>query len=109
MRGGKKAIWRDEDLAETFLNEVKKFVTENNKNPFFIFYALHQPHVPRVPNPKFVGASKLGPRGDVIVEMDWCVGELIHHLEKQNLLENTEFLLLSLGLHISNPKHLQQL
>ena len=89
MRGGKKAIWRDEDLAETFLNKVKKFVTENNKNPFFIFYALHQPHVPRVPNPKFVGASKLGPRGDVIVEMDWCVGELIHHLEKQNLLENT--------------------
>lgn len=89
MRGGKKVLWRDEDLAETFLNEVKSFITENNNNPFFVFYALHQPHVPRVPNPRFVGASGLGPRGDVIVEMDWCVGELIDHLEREGLLEDT--------------------
>lgn len=89
MRGGEKATWRDEDLAERFLGEVKGFITENSEEPFFMFYALHQPHVPRVPNPKFIGASGLGARGDVIAELDWCVGELIEHLEKEGLLDDT--------------------
>jgi arylsulfatase A-like enzyme len=89
MRGGKKALWKDEDLAETFLDEVKNFISANSKSPFFVYYALHQPHVPRVPNPKFVGASGLGPRGDVIVELDYCVGELTKHLEQEGLLNNT--------------------
>ncbi|NMA95082.1 MAG: arylsulfatase [Clostridiales bacterium] len=89
MRGGKKATWRDEDLAETFLDEVKGYITESGQDPFFIFYALHQPHVPRVPNERFAGKSKLGPRGDVILELDWCVGELLDHLEAEGVLEDT--------------------
>lgn len=89
MRGGKSAVWRDEDLAETFLGEVKSFVSANKENPFFVYYALHQPHVPRVPNPKFVGVSGLGPRGDVIAELDYCVGELVKHLEQEELLNDT--------------------
>ena len=31
----------------------------------------------------------MGPRGDVIKEADWCIGEIYNHLEKNNLLENT--------------------
>ena len=89
MRGGRDALWRDEDLAEDFLDKVKDFISANNKNPFFIYYALHQPHVPRVPNPRFVGASGLGSRGDVIAELDWCVGELVSHLDAEGLLEDT--------------------
>ena len=89
MRGGKEATWRDEDLSERFLDELKDFITTNKADPFFAFYAMHQPHVPRVPHPRFIGASGLGPRGDVIVELDWCVGELVAHLEKENLLEET--------------------
>ncbi len=89
MRGGKKAVWKDEDLAEDFLNELKNFITSNKNNPFFVYYALHQPHVPRVPNPRFAGTSNLGPRGDVIVELDWCVGGLRKHMEEEGLLEDT--------------------
>ena len=77
MRGGKAAMWRDEDLAETFLERAKAFVTENKHKPFFLYYALHQPHVPRLPSQRFEGVTGLGPRGDVIAEMDWCVGELM--------------------------------
>lgn len=89
MRGGKNAVWRDEDLAEDFLNESRRFIDGCGEQPFFLFYTLHQPHVPRVPNERFRGSTGLGPRGDVIAELDWCVGELVAHLEQKGLLENT--------------------
>ena len=89
MRGGKSAVWKDEDLAETFLSKSVNFIEENKNQPFFLYYALHQPHVPRMPNPKFVGATNQGARGDVIVEMDWCVGELIKKLEELGIRDNT--------------------
>lgn len=89
MRGGKKALWKDEDLADTFLSRAKTFVTENRDRPFFLYYALHQPHVPRLPNPRFAGVTGLGPRGDVIAEMDWCVGQIMDCLRDNGLLENT--------------------
>ncbi len=91
MRGGKKAIWRDEDLAETFLGRALQFINESRKEdkPFFLYYAVHQPHVPRVPSARFCGATALGPRGDVIAELDWCVGQLMEELEKLNIRDNT--------------------
>jgi arylsulfatase A-like enzyme len=56
---------------------------------------MHQPHVPRTPNPKFTGTSELGPRGDVIVEADWSIGELLKTLEKEGVLDNTLIILTS--------------
>jgi arylsulfatase A-like enzyme len=50
---------------------------------------MQQPHVPRTPHPRFVGTSGMGPRGDVILEADWCVGEFIKRLDDEGLLENT--------------------
>lgn len=95
MRGGKKALWRDEDLAEKFLSEAENFIQADSDKPFFLYYALHQPHVPRIPNERFAGASGLGPRGDVILEMDDCIGKLTDFLEKKGLLENTILLFTS--------------
>lgn len=89
MKGGQKARWVDEEMADYFVNKVKKFVSDNHEKPFFLYYALHQPHVPRTPNARFVGTSGMGPRGDAIMEADWCVGELMAHLEKLGLLDNT--------------------
>ncbi len=91
MRGGRKAIWRDEDLAETFLGRAFQFINESRREdkPFFLYYAVHQPHVPRVPSARFCGATALGPRGDVIAELDWCVGQLMEELEKLNIRDNT--------------------
>ena len=89
QKGGKSALWVDEDMSDTFLGKAKQYIQENKNKPFFLYYALQQPHVPRTPNQRFVGTSGMGPRGDAIVEADWCVGELIKTLETEGLLENT--------------------
>lgn len=90
MKGGDKAKWVDEDMADYFIGKVKSFIdSQSDDNPFFLYYGLHQPHVPRTPNARFVGSTTLGPRGDAVVEADWCVGELVKHLKEKNLLDNT--------------------
>lgn len=89
MKGGTKAHWVDEHMADTFLARAQQFVRQHKDEPFFLYYAMHQPHVPRTPHPRFAGTSGLGPRGDVIVEADWCVGEFLRTLEEESLLDNT--------------------
>ena len=89
MKGGQAARWIDEDMADDFLKEAQTYITTNKDKPFFLYYGLQQPHVPRTPHPRFVGATGMGPRGDVIAEADWCVGELIKTLKKEGILENT--------------------
>ncbi len=89
QKGGESAMWVDEEMAFDFLEKAKQFVHKHKEEPFFLYYALQQPHVPRTPHPQFVGSSGMGPRGDVIVEADWCIGEFINTLEEEGLLENT--------------------
>lgn len=89
MRGGEAALWVDEDMADVFLDKAVSFVEKNKEGPFFLYYAFHQPHVPRLPHPRFVGSTGLGPRGDAIAEMDWCVGEMLDALGRCGLKEDT--------------------
>jgi len=95
MKGGDSAKWIDENMADTFLVEAQHYIHEHRNEPFFLYYSLQQPHVPRTPHPRFVGSSGMGPRGDVIVEADWCIGELVNTLENESLLENTLIILTS--------------
>ncbi|GAA5225303.1 sulfatase family protein [Membranihabitans marinus] len=89
MKGGEKAKWKDEDMADHFLKEAQDYVVQHKDEPFFLYYAFQQPHVPRTPHPRFVGSSGLGPRGDVIVEADYCFGEFMKTLEEEGILDNT--------------------
>lgn len=89
MKGGQAAKWVDEDMADTFLDEAKAYVKRQKDAPFFLYYAMQQPHVPRIPHPRFVGTSGMGPRGDVIIEADWTLGEFMKTLKEEGLLENT--------------------
>ncbi len=89
MKGGEAAKWIDEDMADHFLQGAQDYVKKHKNEPFFLYYALQQPHVPRTPHARFVGKSGMGPRGDVIVEADWVIGEFIKTLEEEGLLENT--------------------
>ncbi len=89
MKGGENAKWKDEEMAKTFLSKAEEFVQQNKNQPFFLYYALQQPHVPRTPAPEFVGSTDLGPRGDAVAEADWCVGEFMKTLENEGLLDNT--------------------
>lgn len=89
VSGGASANWSDVDLADHFLAKAQTYVKTHKENPFFLYYALNQPHVPRTPNPRFVGKSGMGPRGDVILEADYCVGEIIKTLKEEGVLDNT--------------------
>jgi len=93
MTGGKKARWRDEDMSDDFLGKatefIEKSIKEDKDRPFFLFFATHDVHVPRVPHERFQGKSELGWRGDAIVQMDDAVGSLFKVLEKNGLDKNT--------------------
>lgn len=95
MKGGGEARWVDENMADTFLVRAQQYILAHREAPFFLYYALQQPHVPRTPHPRFAGKTGMGPRGDVIAEADWCIGELIATLEENRLLENTLVILSS--------------
>ncbi|GAA4282183.1 sulfatase family protein [Gaetbulibacter aestuarii] len=89
MKGGKSAIWSDIDMADNFLLRAQNYVKSHKEKPFFLYYAMQEPHVPRTPHPRFKGKSGMGPRGDAILEADWCIGEFVKTLKTEGLLENT--------------------
>lgn len=89
MAGGEAARWVDEEFPDVFTGKALDFIRQHKDQPFFLFYSFHDIHVPRIPNPRFVGKSSMGPRGDAIVQMDWCTGEIIRVLEELGLAENT--------------------
>ncbi len=95
MKGGKSALWKDEDMADVFTQQAVDFITAGKDKPFFLYFAAHDPHVPRVPHPRFVGKSGMGPRGDAILQFDACVGRLLDTLDQHGLAENTLIILSS--------------
>lgn len=89
MTGGKAALWTDEEMADAFTKKAVAFIESHKDRPFFLYFATHDPHVPRLPHPRFAGKTPLGPRGDAIVEADWSVGEVLKTLDRLNLAANT--------------------
>ncbi len=89
MKGGTAAHWKDEDMADVFTRKAIGFIEASQDRPFFLYFGTQDIHVPRVPHPRFVGKSGMGPRGDAIVQMDWCVGELLATLDRLKLTDKT--------------------
>ena len=89
MTGGKAARWVDEDMADTLTAKAVDFIERHRDRPFFLFFSTHDIHVPRVPHPRFVGRTEMGPRGDAIVQFDECVGRLLQSLDRWQLAERT--------------------
>lgn len=89
MSGGKAARWDDEDMADTFAAKAVAFIERSQARPFFLYFATHDIHVPRVPHPRFRGTSECGVRGDALQEFDDSVGKILAALDRLKLVENT--------------------
>lgn len=95
MKGGKSARFKDEELANTVVQNSVAYLEQNQGNPFFLYVGLFEPHVPRVAEPPFVGTSDCGVRGDVIQQMDWATGEILKALDRLKLADTTLVILTS--------------
>ena len=89
MKGGEEAHWVDEDFPYVLTEKAVNFIDGNKEKPFFLYFAFHDIHVPRIPHPDFIGKSEMGPRGDAIAQVDWCTGQIVAKLEELGLAENT--------------------
>lgn len=95
MRGGKSALWVDETIADTITQKALDFISVNRSNPFFLYFATNDAHVPRVPHQRFAGKSGLGARGDALLQFDWSVGEVLKLIDELGLADNTLVILSS--------------
>lgn len=93
--GGEAARWRDEDLADAWIGKAVAWIEKDLSKPFFLYYAPHDIHVPRMPHERFQGASPMGWRGDAIAEFDWGVGEMLKTLDRLRIADNTLVVLCS--------------
>ncbi|MBM3441458.1 MAG: arylsulfatase [Bacteroidetes bacterium] len=89
MSGGHSARWRDEDMADSFTSHALRFIDRAETRPFFLYFATHDIHVPRLPHERFHGKSGFGPRGDALLELDDCIGRILGRLEALGRLDNT--------------------
>ncbi|MEO6000755.1 MAG: arylsulfatase [Chitinophagaceae bacterium] len=95
MSGGKSAWWIDDEIAAVLSQKAISFIKKQQANPFFIYFATHDIHVPRVPNKQFIGKSGMGVRGDAILQLDWTVGEILKTLDSLQLTNKTMFIISS--------------
>lgn len=95
MRGGRSALWKDEDIADTLARQATSWIAAHRDEPFFLYFATHDIHEPRVPHPRFRGRSPLGSRGDVIEELDWQAGAVLDALETHGIADRTLVILSS--------------
>jgi len=93
-----KELWSLEDQAELttrYTERAVQFIENNKDKPFLMYFAHSMPHVPLAVSDKFRGKSRHGLYGDVMMEIDWSVGQILALLEKLNLDDNTLVIFIS--------------
>lgn len=95
MKGGGKALWKDENIADSITVHAINFIKANKDKPFFMYFATNDVHVPRFPHDRFRGKNPMGLRGDAIAQFDWAVGQLLNALDEMGLADNTLIILSS--------------
>lgn len=108
MKGGGKALWQDENIADTIAAKAVRFIESHKDTTFFLYVGTNDIHVPRYPHARFAGKSAMGYRGDAILQFDWTVGEIMKTLEQQGIAENTLVILTSDNGPVVNDGYLDQ-
>ena len=89
---GEKTIQTNPDQSQfttSFTEKTIDFIKRNKDKPFFVYLAHPMPHVPLAVSDKFKGKSKQGLYGDVMMELDWSIGQIRETIKKLKLEENT--------------------
>ena len=73
MKGGGKALWKDENIADSIAAHSIRFIREHKDEPFFLYLCTNDVHVHRWPHERFRGKNTMGLRGDAIAQFDWTV------------------------------------
>ncbi len=76
-------------LTTRYTERAVSFIERNKERPFFFYLAHSMPHVPLAVSDKFRGKSQAGLYGDVIMEIDWSVGEVLRALDRHGLARDT--------------------
>lgn len=97
MKGGGKALWKDENIADSITAHAVKYIHENARSgePFFMYFCTNDVHVPRFPHERFRGKNPMGLRGDAIAQFDWSVGQVLDALDREGIADNTLVILTS--------------
>ena len=82
-------------LTTLYTERAVSFIEKHKKEPFFLYLPHSMPHVPIAASDKFKGKSEQGVYGDVLMEIDWSVGQVLETLEKNGLTENTLVIFIS--------------
>lgn len=77
------------DLTTWYTERAVSFIDRNKARPFFFYLAHSMPHVPLAVSDKFKGKSQQGLYGDVMMEIDWSVGEIMRTLAQHGLERDT--------------------
>ncbi|KAA9041910.1 arylsulfatase [Ginsengibacter hankyongi] len=89
MKGGHQAYWKDDQMSDEITNKALQFISDNKQKSFFLYFAIQDVHVPRLPNGRFRGKSGMGARGDALLELDENTGKILHLLDSLHLSKNT--------------------
>lgn len=86
------SLKEQDELTTLYTDKAVDFINKNAKDPFFLYVPHSMGHVPLGVSKKFRGKSEQGLYGDVMMEIDWSVGEISKALEKNNIADNTIFI-----------------
>lgn len=78
-----------EQLTAQYADRAVRFIERNKDRPFFFYLAPNMPHVPLFVSDRFKGKSNAGLFGDVIMELDWAVGEVLNALKANGVDDDT--------------------
>ncbi|MFA6126911.1 MAG: sulfatase [Bacteroidales bacterium] len=110
-----KSLADQDDLTTRYTERAVTFIKKNKKDPFFLYFAHSMVHTPLAVSKKFQGKSKQGRFGDVMMEVDWSVGEIMKTLDDLGLTDNTLVIFtsdngpwLNFGAHAGNTAGLRE-
>ena len=91
VNGAMAPGWKFENILPSLAEKAAQYIDQRAKikQPFFLYFPLTTPHQPFSPSERFQGKSGISKVGDLIMDTDWALGEVMTALERNGLTQNT--------------------